>query len=40
VVAHRLACNRFVADLMYQWALLSLRRSALAEEFSARNARP
>jgi hypothetical protein len=33
VVAHRLACNRYLADAVHKWAFASLRRSAWAKEF-------
>jgi hypothetical protein len=33
VVAHRLACNRYLADAVHKWAFASLRRSAWAREF-------
>ena len=33
VVACRLACNRFLADAVHQWAFCSLRRSGWAREF-------
>lgn len=33
VVAHRLACNRYLADAVQQWAFCSLARSAWAREF-------
>lgn len=33
VVAHRLACNRYLADAVQQWAFCSLRRSGWAREF-------
>jgi transposase len=33
VVAHRLACNRHLADAVHKWAFASLRRSAWAKEF-------
>ena len=33
VVAHRLACNRHLADAVHHWAFASLRRSAWAKEF-------
>ena len=32
-VAHRLACNRYLADAVHKWAFASLRRSAWAREF-------
>lgn len=32
-VAHRLACNRFLADAVQQWAFTSLTRSGWAREF-------
>jgi transposase len=33
VVAHRLACNRYLADAVHKWAFASLRRSARAKQF-------
>jgi transposase len=33
VVAHRLACNRYLADAVHKWAFASLRRSAWARAF-------
>ena len=33
VVAHRLACNRYLADAVHKWAFASLRRSAWAKDF-------
>ena len=33
VVAHRLACNRYLADAVQQWAFCSLLRSGWAREF-------
>ena len=33
VVAHRLACNRYLADAVHKWAFASLRRSAWARQF-------
>jgi transposase len=33
VVAHRLACNRYLADAVHKWAFASLRRSAWARDF-------
>ncbi len=33
VVACRLACNRYLADAVHQWAFCSLRRSGWAREF-------
>jgi transposase len=33
VVAHRLACNRYLADAVHKWAFTSLRRSAWARQF-------
>ena len=33
VVAHRLACNRHLADAVHKWAFASLRRSAWARQF-------
>jgi transposase len=33
VVAHRLACNRNLADAVHKWAFASLRRSTWAREF-------
>jgi len=33
VVAHRLACNRYLADAVQQWAFCSLRRSGWARDF-------
>ncbi len=33
VVAHRLACNRHLADAVQQWAFCSLKRSGWAREF-------
>jgi transposase len=33
VVAHRLACNRYLADAVHKWAFASLRRSGWAKEF-------
>jgi len=33
VVAHRLACNRYLADAVHKWAFASLRRSAWASDF-------
>jgi transposase len=33
VVAHRLACNRYLADAVQQWAFCSLRFSGWAREF-------
>jgi transposase len=33
VVAHRLACNRYLADAVHKWAFASLRRSAWAKQF-------
>jgi transposase len=33
VVAHRLACNRYLADAVHKWAFASLRRSAWAKAF-------
>jgi transposase len=33
VVACRLACNRYLADAVQQWAFTSLRRSGWAREF-------
>ena len=33
VVAHRLACNRYLADAVHKWAFASLRRSGWAREF-------
>lgn len=33
VVAHRLACNRYLADAVQQWAFCSLKRSSWAREF-------
>jgi len=33
VVAHRLACNRYLADAVHKWAFASLRRSDWAKEF-------
>lgn len=33
VVACRLACNRYLADAVHQWAFCSLKRSAWAREF-------
>lgn len=33
VVAHRLACNRYLADAVQQWAFCSLTRSGWAREF-------
>jgi transposase len=33
VVAHRLACNRYLADAIHKRAFASLRRSAWAKEF-------
>ena len=33
VVAHRLACNRYLADAMHQWAFASLRRCGWAKQF-------
>ena len=32
-MAHRLACNRYLADAVHKWAFASLRRSAWAREF-------
>jgi len=32
-VAHRLACNRNLADAVHKWAFASLRRSTWAREF-------
>ncbi len=32
-VAHRLACNRFLADAVQQWAFCSLKQSGWAREF-------
>ena len=32
-VAHRLACNRYLADAVHKWAFASLRRSAWAKDF-------
>jgi hypothetical protein len=32
-VAHRLACNRYLADAVHKWAFARLRRSARAREF-------
>jgi transposase len=33
VVAHRLACNRYMADAVHRWAFASLRRSGWAKQF-------
>jgi transposase len=33
VVAHRLACNRYLADAVHLWAFASLRRCAWARQF-------
>jgi transposase len=33
VVAHRLACNRYLAGAVHKWAFASLRRSGWAREF-------
>ena len=33
VVAHRLACNRYLADAVHKWAFASLRRCAWAKQF-------
>jgi hypothetical protein len=33
VVAHRLACNRYLADAVHKWAFASLRRSGWVKEF-------
>jgi transposase len=33
VVAHRLACNRYLPDAVHKWAFASLRRSAWARQF-------
>jgi transposase len=33
VVAHRLACNRYLADAVHKWAFASLRRSEWARQF-------
>ena len=33
VVAHRVACNHFLADATHKWAFASLRRSGWAKEF-------
>jgi transposase len=33
VVAHRLACNRYLADAVHEWAFASLRRCAWAKQF-------
>jgi transposase len=33
VVAHRVACNRYLADATHKWAFASLRRSGWAMEF-------
>ncbi len=33
VVAHRLACNRYLADAVHKWAFASLRRSTWARQF-------
>jgi transposase len=38
VVATRLACNRYLADAVQQWAFCSLRRSGWAREFYDANA--
>ena len=40
VVAHRLACNRYLADAVHKWAFASLRRSAWARQlYDAQRAR-
>jgi hypothetical protein len=33
VVAHRLACNRYLADAVHRWAFASLRRCHWAKQF-------
>ena len=33
VVAHRLACNRYLPGAVHKWAFASLRRSAWAKDF-------
>ena len=33
VVAHRLACNRYLADAVHKWAFASLRRCGWAKQF-------
>jgi transposase len=33
VVAHRLACNRYLADAVHRWAFASLRRCGWAKQF-------
>jgi transposase len=33
VVAHRVACNRYLADAVHKWAFASLRRSGWAKQF-------